>query len=74
MVNDEGEADGYAEEHKTEELFQPTIDNEQDDSTANNEQPSEKKQSRSTALRIARDSGIGHSLPKGYRNISNTKA
>ena len=73
VVNDEGEADGYAEEHKTEELFQPTIDNEQDDSTANNEQPREPQQSRSTGLRVACDSGIGNSLPMGFRNISITK-
>ena len=34
-VNDEGETDGYAEEHKTEEIFQPTIDADQDESVVN---------------------------------------
>ena len=72
VVNDEGEADGYAEEHKTEELFQPTIDVDQDESAINRNQPRE-SQNKPRELRIARDTGIGDSLPMGFRNVSITK-
>ena len=59
VVNDEGDADGYAEEHKTEEIFQPTIDVEQDENATERNEPT-RSEGRPRGLRIARDLSLIH--------------
>ena len=73
VVNDEGEADGYVEEHRTEELFQPTIDIGQDENAADQNQPKQEKP-KSVGIKITSESQRNDSLPMHFtRNASITK-
>ena len=72
-IRDRGEADGYVEEHKTEELFQPTIDIGQDENAADQNQ-SKQENPKSVGIKIASESQRNDSFPMHFtRNASITK-